>query len=144
DGLAALEALEALRPALVVGEVGMRPPGGLELLQTVRERCAGVPVVLTTAYGSIAQAIAATRAGAAEYLVKPFDPQALVGVVGRLLENLPHGGDGAGDVVAADPLTREVYALAARVAASEATVLIGGPSGTGKEVLARYIHRHSP
>jgi two-component system response regulator FlrC len=97
-------------------------------------------VLLMTAYGTIQQAVEAMREGAVDYLVKPFEAQVLVA---KVAQYLPTRVDGAGEVVAADPSTHALLALAARVAESEATVLLTGESGTGKEVIARFIHRRS-
>ncbi len=141
DGQAALAMLERERPALVVSDVQMQPMDGNALLQALRRRRPDLPVVLMTAFGTIRQAVQAVRDGAVEYLAKPFEPAALVGMVGQLL---PPGADDSDAPVAEDPRSRELLALAARVADSEVSVLLTGESGTGKEVLARYIHDQSP
>jgi len=141
DGMAALSLLERERPALVVSDVQMQPMDGTALLHALRRRRPDLPVVLMTAFGTIRSAVQAVRDGAVEYLAKPFEPAALVGVVGQLL---PVTADGADAPVAEDPRSQELLALAARVAQSDVSVLMTGESGTGKEVLARYVHRQSP
>ncbi|HCO44544.1 MAG TPA: sigma-54-dependent Fis family transcriptional regulator, partial [Gammaproteobacteria bacterium] len=141
DGQAALAMLERERPALVVSDVQMQPMDGDALLQALRRRRPDLPVVLMTAFGTIRHAVQAVRDGAVEYLAKPFEPAALVGMVGQLL---PPGADAADAPVADDPRSRELLSLAARVADSEVSVLLTGESGTGKEVMARYIHDQSP
>lgn len=95
-----------------------------------------------TAFGSIERAVEAMRGGAADYLVKPFEPRLLLDTLARCC---PQGRrvPGARQPVAADPQSRQLLELASRVAQSEATVLITGESGTGKEVLARFIHDQS-
>jgi two-component system response regulator FlrC len=96
-------------------------------------------VVLMTAYGTIAQAVSAMREGATDYIVKPFDAQALIDMARRQLA----ARTAPGDLVAADPESKRALALARKIAENDATVLITGESGTGKEVYARYIRDHS-
>ncbi|MEJ2632687.1 MAG: sigma-54 dependent transcriptional regulator [Acidihalobacter sp.] len=139
DGSEALTIMAREDVGMVVADVQMAPMDGHALLRRVKAEYGEVPVVMMTAYGTIQKAVDAMRDGAADYLVKPFEASVLVEVVSRLL---PEEVDD-GELIAADPRTQEVAALAARVAASEATVMITGPSGSGKEVFARYIHAHS-
>lgn len=141
SGERALELLAEQAVAMVVSDVNMGGMDGLELLRTLRRRHPELPVLLATAYGSIAKSVEAMRSGAVDYLVKPFKPQLLVETVARFI-----GGGGGDDQqpVAVEPASQQVLALARRVAATDSTVLICGESGTGKEVLARYLHRQSP
>jgi two-component system response regulator FlrC len=92
-----------------------------------------------TAYGTVAQAVAAMREGATDYLVKPFAAQALIELACRLLSNRV----ATGDVIAVDPESKRLLGLAKRIAETDATVLITGESGTGKEVYARFIRDQS-
>src|SRR5690606_18868369 len=98
-----------------------------------------LPVLLMTAYGDVDKAVAAMRGGACDFLMKPFEPEVLLEHVRRYAAVPPT----ADDTIADDPHTRNLLALAARVAETDATVLLTGESGTGKEVFARYIHHHS-
>lgn len=142
DGEAALTLLQRESVAMVVSDVNMPGMDGHALLRTLRERFPQLPVLLMTAYGTVQNAVVAMRDGAVDYLVKPFEPQALLDLVAQhALGRLRAGTDGP---VAVDPASQQLLYLAQRVAASDSTVLISGESGTGKEVLARYIHQHSP
>jgi two-component system response regulator FlrC len=124
---------------VVLSDMRMPHLDGGALLQRIAATRPDLPVLIMTAYGSIEDAVKAMRAGAADYLVKPFDPQALISRVSRYMvrhERLP-------DFVAGDPTTLALLDLAARVADTDATVMITGPSGAGKEVLARFLHQRS-
>ena len=141
DGAEAMLLIDRSVPALVVSDVQMEPVGGLELLAHLRERHAGIPVILMTAYGSIQQAVSAMQQGAMDYLAKPFDAESLIEMVGRYLPAQSAGGDDA--LIARDPKTLNLVDFARRLADNDLTVMISGESGTGKEVFARFIHRHS-
>jgi two-component system response regulator AtoC len=152
---------EALR--LVQGEhfdlvlTDVRLPGisGIELLRALREADATLPVIVLTAYGSVPSAVEAMKLGAFDYVMKPFDVEALEQIVQNALrlqqvetehrylrERLEH--EGVESIVAASPAMRSVVELARQLAATPTTVLITGETGTGKEVVAQLIHRLSP
>ncbi|MDR2031687.1 MAG: sigma-54 dependent transcriptional regulator [Azoarcus sp.] len=139
-GAAALAELERQTFNLVLSDLRMQPMDGLELLGEIRRRLPQLPVLLMTAYGDVDKAVAAMRGGACDFLMKPFEPEALLESVRRYAAAPPE----TGDTIAEDSHTRNLLALAAKVAESDATVLLTGESGTGKEVFARYIHHHSP
>ncbi|MBS7663068.1 sigma-54-dependent response regulator transcription factor FleR [Pseudomonas lalucatii] len=140
---AALLALEQEAFGLVISDVNMPGMDGHQLLALIRQRQPQLPVLLMTAYGAVERAVAAMRQGAADYLVKPFEPKALLALVERhALGRL--GASEQDGPVALEPASLQLLELAARVAQSDSTVLISGESGTGKEVLARYIHQQSP
>ena len=139
-GAEALRLLEAQPVSLVVSDVRMMPMDGITLLKEIRGRHAHLPVVLMTAYADVDRAVEAMRSGACDFLLKPFEPRALLEHVARY--RLPDSLDDE-RVVASDPASRNLFALAARVAQTDTTVLLTGESGVGKEVVARYIHNHS-
>ena len=126
----ALKLLESQEIALVISDVQMPGPNGYELLASIKRVRADLPVVLMTAYGTIAQAVTAMREGATDYIVKPFDAQALIDMARRQLANRVTPNE----LVAADPESRRAVSLARKIAENDATVLITGESGTGKEV----------
>ena len=141
SGEGALLKLERNSFDLLVSDVNMGGIDGHELLRTVRTKHPQLPVVLITAYGSIAHSVSAMRDGAVDYLVKPFEPELLL----RVVEQHACGKSArdASTPVAVDPVSIELLQIAERVAATDSTVLILGESGSGKEVLARYIHARS-
>lgn len=124
---------------LVISDVQMQGIGGLGLLTYLQQHHPKLPVLLMTAYATIGSAVSAIKLGAVDYLAKPFAPEVLLNQVSRYLPLTPT----AMQPVVADDKSIALLALAQRVAASDASVMILGPSGSGKEVLARYIHQHS-
>jgi len=140
SGPAALSELEHAHFNLVISDLRMQPMDGLELLGEIRRRRPQLPVLLMTAYGDVDKAVAAMRGGACDFLMKPFEPETLLECVRRYAATPPE----ADKAIAEDARTRQLLALAAKVAESDATVLLTGESGVGKEVIARYIHHHSP
>jgi two-component system response regulator FlrC len=155
DGLEARSLLEARGFDLIITDDRMPRMSGTELVAWVRENLPETPVIVLTAYGSIETAVEAMRLGASDYLTKPLKgPDELRLVVDRALSRrrledrtLVHQADTdaefPGDIVAHSQAMREVLRLAQRVAPQPATVLLTGASGTGKEVVARFIHRRS-
>lgn len=140
SGPAALEIIDSALVGLVVSDLQMEPMDGATLLAKIRERHPGLPAVLMTAYGTIESAVDVMRQGASDYLVKPFEADDLKTIVGKYIK-APHAD---GNPVAADAATLQLLHVAHRVAATQVTVTINGPSGCGKEVFARYIHDQSP
>jgi len=139
----ALEAVQVEAFSLVVSDVNMPGMDGHQLLAELRRQQPQLPVLLMTAHAAVERAVEAMRQGAVDYLVKPFEPKALLSLVERHAAGRLGAADEEGPV-ACEPASRQLLELAARVARSDSTVLISGESGTGKEVLARYIHQQSP
>lgn len=139
DGVEALRMIEDQPFQLIVSDVQMKGMDGHLLLQKLKASGPELPVVLMTAYGTIQNAVEAMRAGAVDYLVKPFDAEILVEMIKRYIPDV----DDAAGFVAEDPATRKLTTLVKRVAATDATVMISGESGSGKEVFAQMIHGNS-
>jgi len=142
DGQAALNILRNQPVMLVVSDVQMHPMDGFTLLENIRKRFSDIPVILMTAFATVEKAVSAMHLGAVDYLVKPFESDVLIDKISRYLpmqESYEYTS-----LIAEDLRTRELVAMASRVADSEASVMIGGESGSGKEVFARYIHQNSP
>jgi two-component system response regulator FlrC len=143
NGIAALAQLEQADARLVLSDVQMEQMDGFALLEHLQRRRPEIPVLLMTAYGTIQKAVQAMQSGACDYLVKPFEADVLLDHVARHIAPPSEAAAPAGRA-SEDGAMQALYSLAAKVAASEASVLIQGESGTGKEVLARYIHNASP
>jgi two-component system, response regulator FlrC len=139
DADQALRLLETEDIAFVISDVQMPGTNGYQLLTSIKRLRPDLPVILMTAYGTVAQAVAAMRHGATDYIVKPFDAQALIEMARRQLA----ARFISNELVAVDPESKRLASLASKIAATDATVLITGESGTGKEVYARYIRDHS-
>ncbi len=147
----ALAHLEASRPQLVVSDVQLPGRDGLALFDEIRKRHPALPVILLTAHGTIPDAVEATARGVFTYLTKPFDGKALLDKIAQALAlgapaTHPIGTDEAwrAPIVSRSAVMAELLAEAKMVAASDASVLICGESGSGKELLAQAIHRASP
>ena len=139
---------------VVLSDLRMPGRSGVELIGELRQLRPQTPVVLMTAFGSIDSAVEAMRAGAFDYVTKPFEPDAVAFAIDRALERRALLEENArlrravdrtsalGDLIGRSPAMREIFALIRRIAHSRSSVLITGESGTGKEVLARTLHFH--
>ena len=151
----ALDAMSDELPQVMVSDIRM--PGGstqnagLELLQTVRREHPEVPVIIMTAYSDLESAVAAFQGGAFEYLPKPFDVDKAVELISRAVEeatreemSAPEHVTETPEILGHAPAMQDVFRAIGRLSQSNVTVLITGESGSGKELVARALHRHSP
>lgn len=142
NGLDAIKRLAQEKFHLMISDVRMPHMDGIELLQQAQRIDPKMPVVLLTAFGTIENAVEAMRYGAKDYLLKPFSSNQLIGTVERYTRKERNPLDD--DFLVHDcPAMRELLEKARQVAHSDATVLIQAESGTGKELLARFIHANS-
>ncbi|MBL8601404.1 MAG: sigma-54-dependent Fis family transcriptional regulator [Myxococcales bacterium] len=151
----AMASIEETTPDLVVTDVHMEGTDGIALIEWVRGFDPRVAIIAITAFGSIETAVRAVRAGAYDYLTKPFEPQAFRLGVDRALETTELRSElrrlrdalgerfGIAGLVGRSRALAEISALVQRVADSSATVLVTGPSGSGKELIARALHTES-
>jgi len=149
SGQAALAALAVSRPQVVVTDLRMHGMDGLALFDAIHRDSPTLPVVILTAHGTIPDAVTATRRGVFSFLTKPFEPKVLLDTVAEAMRLSSPPASGEGESWRAEIITRssameDLLAQARRVAASDASVCLYGASGTGKELLARAIHRASP
>ena len=154
DGDQALEIASRKEFDLVFLDLAMPGRGGIEVLRTWTESGYGADVIVLTAHGSIEAAVEAVRMGAADFLLKPADFGLLEAAVKRLLSKrqllrvnqalADRIGDSASPVLGASPPMKELLELADRAAQGNATILLTGESGSGKQMLAEHIHRRSP
>jgi DNA-binding NtrC family response regulator len=151
---AALECAREQEFDAVLSDIKMPGKSGVEMVGELRDLRPDTPVVLMTAFGSIDSAVEAMRAGAFDYITKPFEPEAVLLTIERAVERrvleeenrrLRRAVDrtsALGDLIGASPAMREIFAMIRKVAHSRSSVLITGESGTGKEVVARTLHYH--
>ncbi len=146
----AVDALQSGTPQVLVSDIRMPGESGLELLQIVKARYPGLPVIVMTAFSDLDSTVAAFQGGAFEYLAKPFDLDKAVELIRRALaESLREsGGETAADenpeILGSAAAMQDVFRAIGRLSQSNVTVLITGESGSGKELVARALHKHSP
>jgi len=146
----AIAALEQETPQVLVSDIRMPGDSGLDLLQLVKSKYPGLPVIIITAFSDLDSAVAAFQGGAFEYLAKPFDIDKAVGLIRRALEeslleaSVESGPAETPEILGQAPAMQEVFRAIGRLSQSNVTVLITGESGSGKELVARALHKHSP
>lgn len=144
----AREALRTREPDLLLLDLRLPDGHGFELLEELRRRRPGLPVIILTAYGDVATAVKAMRLGAADFLEKPFELEVVIFAVESQLEAVRLRREvielrerlGVGEPLGDAPAWRAAVETVRRVAPTSAPLLFTGESGTGKEVLARYLH----
>lgn len=145
-----LAALSRGQPALLITDIRLPGEDGLASLQRVRAEHPALPVIVVTAHSDLGSAVSAYQSGAFEYLPKPFDLDELVGLAARALQtqegidNPPSEADPGEQLIGEAPAMQDVFRAIGRLAKSSISVLITGESGSGKELVARALHRHSP
>lgn len=157
NGREALARLDEAPADVMITDLNMPTMDGLALLREIRAREPRPATIVLTGYGTVQTAVEAMKLGAADYLIKPCNPDELLIVVGRLLEidglrrevvALRRQVDVAqrryGSLIGDGPAMREVYRILEAVSRNKSTVLISGRSGTGKELVARTLHARSP
>ncbi|MDR2638071.1 MAG: nitrogen regulation protein NR(I) [Zoogloeaceae bacterium] len=148
EALAALA--EGNKPQALISDIRMPGASGLDLLKQVKTLAPETPVIIMTAYSDLESAVSAFQGGAFEYLPKPFDVDQAVALIRRAIDESMHH-EGANEeeplmpeILGQAPAMQEVFRAIGRLSQSHATVLITGESGSGKELVARALHRHSP
>jgi two-component system, NtrC family, response regulator GlrR len=149
SGEAALASLAVSRPHVVVTDLRMNGMDGMALFDAIHRDSPSLPVVILTAHGTIPEAVTATRRGVFSFLTKPFEPKVLLDTVADAmrLSSPPASGElesWRSEIITRSSSMEDLLGQARRVAASDASVCLYGASGTGKELLARAIHRASP
>ncbi|MDN3546142.1 nitrogen regulation protein NR(I) [Kinneretia asaccharophila] len=148
DLLAALE--EGDSPQVLVSDIRMPGGSGLDLLAKVKEKMPGLPVIIMTAYSDLDSAVSAFQGGAFEYLPKPFDLSRAVELIRRAQEEsqreavAEEAAAQVPEMLGQAPAMQDVFRAIGRLSQSHVTVLITGESGSGKELVARALHKHSP
>ena len=137
-------------PQVLVSDIRMPGESGLDMLKKVKERFPSLPVIIMTAYSDLDSAVAAFQGGAFEYLPKPFDVDQALELIRRAIDESEHQVGASGEVglvpeiLGQAPAMQEVFRAIGRLSQSSATVMITGESGSGKELVARAVYRHSP
>ncbi len=141
---------ESEGPQILVSDIRMPGGSGLDLLEKVKEKLPGLPVIIMTAFSDLDSAVSAFQGGAFEYLPKPFDLPKAVELIHRAVEEsqreevAQESVAGAPEMLGQAPAMQDVFRAIGRLSQSNVTVLITGESGSGKELVARALHKHSP
>ncbi len=146
----ALNALNREQPQVVVSDIRMPNGSGLDFLSEIKQKYPEIPVIIMTAYSDLESAVAAFQGGAFEYLAKPFDVDQAIDIIKRAVdESMRQAVDNVvieetPEIIGQAPAMQEVFRAIGRLSRSHSTVLINGESGSGKELVASALHKHSP
>jgi two-component system, NtrC family, nitrogen regulation response regulator GlnG len=146
----ALEALEEESPQVLVSDIRMPGTNGLKLLEELKKSHPGLPVIIMTAFSDLDSAVASFQGGAFEYLPKPFDVAKAVELIRRAVDEsqresaIVESSAATPEMLGQAPAMQDVFRAIGRLSQSHVTVLITGESGSGKELVASALHRHSP
>jgi two-component system nitrogen regulation response regulator GlnG len=146
----ALNALNREQPQVVVSDIRMPNGSGLDFLSDIKQKYPDIPVIIMTAYSDLESAVAAFQGGAFEYLAKPFDVDQAIDIIKRAVdESMRQAVDNVvieetPEIIGQAPAMQEVFRAIGRLSRSHSTVLINGESGSGKELVASALHKHSP
>jgi two-component system nitrogen regulation response regulator GlnG len=147
---ALIDTPESEGPQILVSDIRMPGGSGLDLLEKVKEKLPGLPVIIMTAFSDLDSAVSAFQGGAFEYLPKPFDLPKAVELIHRAVEESQREEvseermAAAPEMLGQAPAMQDVFRAIGRLSQSQVTVLITGESGSGKELVARALHKHSP
>ncbi len=153
DGNELLEKLEQQPPDMIISDIRMPDLDGLTLLGKINEICPDMPVIIITAHSDLDTAVNAYQSGAFEYLPKPFDIDEVIEAVHKALDQVKEKKRSAvqieadplqADIIGEAPSMQAVFRAIGRLSRSDISVLINGQSGTGKELVANALHKHSP
>ena len=146
-----LQRLGTDRPDVIISDIRMPGLDGLALLEEIKLRTPDVPVIIMTAFADLDRAVSSFQGGAYEYLPKPFDIDELLSLVKRAVQRHPAGQAAAQaedtadtEIIGSAGAMQEVFRAIGRLSGSQLTVLVTGESGSGKELVAQALHRHSP
>jgi two-component system nitrogen regulation response regulator GlnG len=145
-----LAALDDEQPQVLVSDIRMPGGSGIELLNKIKARMRDLPVIIMTAYSDLDSAVSAFQGGAFDYLPKPFDVPKAVDLIRRAVEESLHEGESDSpaaqvpEMLGQAPAMQDVFRAIGRLSQSIVTVLITGESGSGKELVANALHKHSP
>lgn len=146
-----LQRLDKDKPEVIISDIRMPGLDGLALLEEIKRKTPDVPVIIMTAFPDLDRVVSSFQGGAYEYLSKPFDIDELINLVKRAIQRHPAEREAAGiqhitddEIIGSAAAMQEVFRAIGRLSGSNLTVLVTGESGSGKELVAQALHRHSP